>query len=379
MSSKYLFAIILILGCNRNETKYPLSFKSTIHCQKEIQYSKLQLDSLFLDSIPSSFLGETWIKNNSIYFIDKKFCFIDKFSLTGKFISRYMGQGYGKNELPIKTMMLFSPLDNGGFLIIGGHWDCYVFDSNFVQVNDYAINWHSSVSKEAMLNNYDASQSELYSISTFDFKINTAGNSIYIPIISQHPIFNPTNPIYFQLARTIALMNIENGYIEKIFGGFSPVYTKNNHNATFPYHYFTLTENNTFQIAYPADSLIYVSDRDFRVTRAYGFAGRDMDTSYTSVNKISLFRQNYLNVLKNKGYYTGLKFIPERSLLFRSYTKSAGQDTDGLQIYKNDTLIADLDVPKGFKVESYCRPYFYSNSFINEDKSTIKLYRFQIK
>jgi hypothetical protein len=50
-----------------------------------------------------------------------------------------------------------------------------------------------------------------------------------------------------------------------------------------------------------------------------------------------------------------------------------------LQVYMDDVLIADVDVPVNFRVSGFIAPYYYSNSFSNEDTEEIKLYRFMLK
>jgi hypothetical protein len=52
---------------------------------------------------------------------------------------------------------------------------------------------------------------------------------------------------------------------------------------------------------------------------------------------------------------------------------------DGLQIYQNGNLLGDIEVPDGFRVISYQKPYYYSNSFINEETGGIWSYKFKLE
>ena len=377
-SPLYILLFLAALGCKRPGGSDGINFMCAQTGAKDIRNVHFKLDSVLLDSMSSSYVGESCIQNNNIYFIDEKFCYTYKFDLKGKLIHQYVGQGMGANQLPIKTILLFSPLKAGGFVFIGASWDVFVYDSNFKRVDDYGINWHNKVTKEAMLKKPDPSQGQLYSVIAMHGEIRSAGQEIFLPIASQHPTFNPTNPAYFKEGRNMALMDLENGYIEKIYGGFPPVYSNNSGARTFPYHYLALSADNTFEMAYPPDSLIYKSDRDLNMLKRFGFAGRDMDTNYHSVADIEKFRENYIQTAATKGYYTGLEYIPEGDLTFRTYQKGGHEESDGLQIYKADTLIADLDVPKGLRVDGYSAPWFYSNAFVDEDKGEIKLYKFRI-
>jgi hypothetical protein len=173
-------------------------------------------------------------------------------------------------------------------------------------------------------------------------------------------------------------MYIKNGSVTRIFGRLPPTYSKNKSISTFSYLSFDLLPGNKLAISYPADSLIYLFDNNFNLLESFGSSGRNMDLNYHSATSLKDFRNNWHSENENRGYYRSTKFIAERNLLFRSYHKGGKETSDGLQIYKGDTLVADLDVPKGFSVEGYIAPYFYSNAFINDEKERISLYRFKL-
>jgi hypothetical protein len=51
---------------------------------------------------------------------------------------------------------------------------------------------------------------------------------------------------------------------------------------------------------------------------------------------------------------------------------------DGLQIYQEDELVADVDIPKKSKLVGYIKPYFYLSKGPDEVAGQVKLYRFQL-
>ena len=139
------------------------------------------------------------------------------------------------------------------------------------------------------------------------------------------------------------------------------------------------------------DSLIYIFNEDFSALKeSFGYAGRDMSTDYQglpSTNNNSALREYWFNEMENRGYYTSLNYIEERDLLFRGYQKGGNSKSDGLQVYRGNRLIADVDVPKNdnpyaplnhFEVIGYIDPWFYSNAFIDEKREEITIYRFRI-
>jgi hypothetical protein len=85
----------------------------------------------------------------------------------------------------------------------------------------------------------------------------------------------------------------------------------------------------------------------------------------------------YREERQKKGYYDWIEYIDETGVLFRSYKKGENSSSDGLQVYKNDVLIADLDVPKGFKVTGFIFPYYYSNEYIDEEAEKMIIYKFR--
>ena len=73
------------------------------------------------------------------------------------------------------------------------------------------------------------------------------------------------------------------------------------------------------------------------------------------------------------------KFMDEIDLLFVSYRKDS-EDLDGLQIYKNGQLIADVIVPKKFRVMGYIAPYYsYIIPLLDEEDDSLIMYRFKLE
>ena len=63
------------------------------------------------------------------------------------------------------------------------------------------------------------------------------------------------------------------------------------------------------------------------------------------------------------------------NLVFRGYTKNDAKN-DGMQIYKNQKLLADLDFPKGYKIIGKIDSYYYASKISikrREDMTLLKL------
>ena len=57
---------------------------------------KIQVDSIFLDSITTTYVGNSQIFDRFLYFVDMKFSYVYKFDLKGTLLHRFIGQGAGK-------------------------------------------------------------------------------------------------------------------------------------------------------------------------------------------------------------------------------------------------------------------------------------------
>ena len=78
------------------------------------------------------------------------------------------------------------------------------------------------------------------------------------------------------------------------------------------------------------------------------------------------------------GYYYYLRYIPETALLFRSFHHGTPLTYDGLQVYKNQLLVAEYQVPNGFRVIGYVPPYYYAEGKPDIDKEAMVFYRFKL-
>ena len=338
----------------------------------------LALDTLKLQSFNSSFIGQTAVQQNHIYFIDAKFGFVYKFDVNGKLLHRYLGQGIAKNELPMKSVMLFTFLPNGNSIFIGTGYDCYLFDPEFNRVTDFKINWHSTKTQEQLINNPDLEDNGMFSL-LYNGRIHATDQTLYFPVASQHPKLNPTLANYAEDVKIIGQMDLTNGYVDKIYGKLPPIYKKNIQTLAFGYAYIDAFEGKNTLTAFPVDSLMYVVDDEFTISKSFGFQGRNMNLHYKNQTDPRKFRENYSEQVKNAGHYTFIKHFAPQGYTFRGYHKSGTATSDGLQIYQKQILIADVDVPLGFRVEGYIAPFFYSNAKLDIKNNDAKIFKFKLE
>lgn len=351
--------------------------------KKDYKIFNLHIDTLILEKVESSYLGFTRIINNNICFIDQKFCWFFLYNKEGKYLSRYLGQGNGPKELSTGMIDGYEILNNGDHFFIGSGRDCHIYNKEFVKKKTYIVKNTVTIRKENELKKqYIPSPDNpyIYTLTYLKLIIRDFNDYLYFTIYSEYPTFNFIfDPLrYFKKCHLLFKININDGSVEKIIGNYSQVYVNNFELKQFSLINFDISKQGTFYISFEADSLIYVYDKNFKIKKAFGIEGRDMNKNYKNLKTIEEFKKFYLQQREECGYYTWLEYIDERDLLFRSYQKGKNSKTDGLQIYKDNVLIGDIDVPKGFKVDGYIYPYIYSHGIIDEEKEIAKIYRFKI-
>lgn len=378
---KRLFTVLLItlisIGC-KSKIDQEVNWNIPIKIPSQSQFVNISLDSIYLDTISSSFNGSLHTWKNKIVFVDHKFCWFFLFDTSGKFLSQKIGQGENQNELSCKKISNYIPMKDGGHMFMGPSWDVYIFDSNFNKKSDFLIKWHSRGNKEFIAEHPDPTDPIMYSITYGIQDIRADENNVHLPIYSQHKTFFPAADEYANEARIMGKLNIKNGDVTDIYGRLSPIYRDNPSVRTFPYLIYDLSGRDEMIIGFPVDSLMYISDRNFMIKSAFGRMGRDMNTNYQHTSDYEQFAKQWARENKNKGHYDGIDVIPDSEYIIRTYHKNGKSQTSGLQLYKANELVADVDVPLHSKYVGYIAPYVYLSAGPDEEHSSIKLYRFKL-
>ena len=112
-------------------------------------------------------------------------------------------------------------------------------------------------------------------------------------------------------------------------------------------------KSGNFYLAFEGDSTIYTFDSEFRPLTAFGYAGKEMSKKEAVFHSLKEFQKGYAQNRRERGIYTGLKYIEDTGFLFRTYQRGEEHDTDGLQIYKNQVLIICLFITIQSKTTNY--------------------------
>ncbi len=372
---------LIIIGCGSKEKSG--YFTERANAVTDIQFESLNIESFDLEYVKSSLGGVLVMDGEHLNFIDYQFGRVYQFDTDGNFIRLVLDRGRGPSELPRGGITFYSQLPNRGHLFIGSSYDYYVFNADYERLQDSMIRWQQDKPLEYLHNNPTPEDHRSYNLAYYIGDVRTTNEVAFLPLMGslpQYSAFSFDTELFASEARILASMNLETGEVDRIFGRFSPLYVQNPPARLFPFFFYDLIDEETLAITYAADPDIYLFTTDFRHIATFGSKGRNMDKEYEDFSGISDkdFEQFGLTQWNTKDGYSSLTYIPETNLLFRGYTRNSDPDRDGLQIYRDNVLFADVDIPPMRKVIGYHDGWYYTDAKINEREETKTVYRFRL-
>lgn len=374
--SSQLLAVALccfVVSCN----KKPSSIDSAdVTSKQAIAYTSITLEKIVLDSIDNSSSGASSITDDGqIAFVDYNYCLVSLFDSIGHLQSQHLGSGNGPGETSIGQIAAHAYTDENGLTLFGFNLDFHNF-KDYKSENIFVLT--PSIKGETL-----SECSDSYTNQYSDMVCRSYEGKVYFNIFSDHPDFNYLSNTSDFLDNCYHIWEVD---LKKqtdtrlLAKGYPASYKKHsNKYLIFSGCNFDIDNDGNFYLSYEADSLIYVYNHDFSPIATYGFAGKNMDTDYISIGSFQECRKHYRNERSTKSYYYWTEYNDQTGLLFRSYSKAGGEKA-GLQIYRDGTLIGDVEVPSGVKVIGYIAPYYYSAVIpsLDENDTSLTIYRFKL-
>lgn len=355
--------------------------------ETRILYEKIELNSVVLDAIETSGVALLMPSVQELKVLDQDFGKIFVFDRTGRLKRTELGAGQGPGELPGGLAMFWATNPDNSEInyLIGGSYDVYEFDKDWQRQRFTRIRWIQRKPVESLVKSPDPTDHRSYNLPYGMInRIGATSTHLYLPIISFFPsnsAFNLSTDLFASDARLFGRMRLSDGQVDTIIGRFSPIYANEEKYRPLSFFHSEILSDKQMLITYMPDSLIYTIDLPFTVSGAFGRSGRDMNLEYQAFSESREeedLRTHYNQERESRGYYTSLRYIQERELVLRSYTRGSHSPNDGLQIYQNQILIADVDVPKGFKIAGYAEPYFYSEPMYDNDSDRFTIHSFEL-
>ena len=357
-----LFLAISFFSCSHPQNNQHVGIEN-------IKYSTVVIDTIYIAIENSSFSGFSGVIDNSLYFFDEFFSFYYPISIEGNIGKRSLGLGNAPYEIPIRGPLEVCFSNNNSFIVMGGSNDAYIYEQ---MNNRRRLGMIAHGEKES----YESPAA--YTIWP-EVIMRSYGDHFFYNVIGNNESVDPvTKNDYFKSAHLLMKVDLNSGEMEPV-GNYSDYYVTNRNKLKhLPMVYYDIDNKGNFYVTFQADSLIYVYNRKFDLIKCMGYQGKNMDIDYSNPNPDeNSFEKAYLHDMQEKGYYYWIKNINE--LTMRIYQKGAHAHNDGMQIYQGNDLIADIVVPKGFKVIGYVSPYFVTQVICDEDNETMKFYRFKLE
>ncbi len=361
--------LLLIISCS---TYDDFSFVCSNRSSREIRIDKLDLEKITVPAFETSMIGLTEIGNGRIYYADQKLRTIHEISPLGDSCRRVLRAGRSNREYAGSYDAFYSCGGNT-FGIVSDCW-----------VTKYEVDTIGMIQKSTILcarkNNNEKGLAEnpnTYTLMYDQLRIKEYNDTLYFSIAGNHPIFNMYAPAYFNSARIVKGVPIQKDKASFVMGRLSPKIRGEKGRYQFFMFDFDMDEAGNFYVGYELDSLIYKFDHRFNIVETWGNSGRDMDFREHKTLTIADYRKNYQQERKKSHYR---KICRIGRMTFRTYVKNSAAETDGLQIYDDNTLIADVDIPKGIDVIGKIGDYYYTNLLGDEilDNNILWFYRFKI-
>lgn len=145
--------------------------------------------------------------------------------------------------------------------------------------------------------------------------------------------------------------------VESVFGHYPELY-KRHPMPQYEFFQYDIHEGILYT-NHAADSLIYVYEYPDKLLYTIGYSCNGMNMDYTATTSLERDEDAFAKAFNKIGLNTGLLYVTDNNTLCRIYVKSLDSGESGMQIYKDDDLIADCPMPDSFQLLGYHGGSYY--------------------
>lgn len=369
---------IFIFSCkSENQSNVP------VFQEKNISINTIKLDSLILDKDYFSGVGYFSVGRDELFFVDQVFSTVIAFDKNGQYKGTFLGKGDGPDEQ--NNIHGFLPYATGDNHMVLDNFELVVFDQDFHRVNSYPIEWDYSESYKDMLNNPKGSMLGLYEIAWSPRGNNTSfltlhnANEVLLPITMSHPKLNGyISEDYYKSVSVFGRYDLSKRKVMEGFGIRSEKYLLHRFIPNFDFSFFTKRKGEIL-VSFAIDPHIHVYDPDGTLKYKFGMEGEEFQTSYPITNTIDEALDNYKVDLEKAGHYHFIYSDVDNSLTFRTYyPKGTGKGFARLQVYLENKLVGDVEVPERFRVIGKIDNTYFADGIVDELNDQLGIYTFKL-
>jgi hypothetical protein len=360
--------------------------RENIHLGEKKISINISIDSIIVDVPYSSGQGNFYMEDSIITFADSYYSTFFHYDMNREeYTSKHFSRGNGPNELN-KFMHAYPAYNKKQTFILDGSMFLTSFDEQFNIVKHGIIDfgWGETplASDLGSPTNYGVMEMSDFGIYFTYLK----DSSLIIPLkilVHRHgrgTEFEKTmSKNRYTKGKIFSKLNLKNMKIEEIFGNIPEIYKTSPmpHMEFFQY----AVKNDTFYVNHCVDSLIYAYKYPDLLLYTIGYECDDVDRKYTITKLITeenLFRQD---CQEGRSFNTGLKYIPQTNFLIRTYMKNLITGESGIQVYENNNLVGEFEMPPYFIFLGYHKGTYYGSRIIpieTEEKSEFVFYKFRL-
>ena len=329
----------------------------------------------------TSLLGSFLFLGDTLCFADREQSTLFLYDRDGRFLGTHLSYGRGPQE--IQGIYEITALPQGGYAIIND-WHLNIFDQSWGGKQQLRIDWQNDKTPEILLASPGPDESGIYEIEHFTGRLCPLGNYLAIAIVTDCITYNGFRSNsqaahFYENSYTLGLIDPRTGKVERMMCTHSPIYKQYRHIPNFKSILFDTDTENTLFYSFQIDSLIYQTDFKNNTLQSFGLAGHPMNTDYRETNTFEEATNNYKEDYKKFGSYRYLKYIPETKVLFRNFYHGEPSCGETVQAYKNQTLVAEFNVPDNFRIFGYSAPYYYAYGKPDLDTENMIIYKFKLE
>ena len=283
--------LVFLSSCEEKRltsTNYYSKFENKKTEELNLQKITLEIDTLKIDdNIESSYSGNFTIYNNSLVFNDVFFGYLFHFDKKMRMISKNLGIGNQQNELKGADYLIYSDITNKLYVLSSKTGIIAVINSKFQKEKEFKINFNIKRTREEVIN-----EPLPYLMDSYELDYGYNGilkvfdeNHLAIAVTSSHPKFNGyfNSNFYFENSRIIALVNLEDEYIDKLVGRRPTIFLKNQL-PNYDHFNYEINKGFIYLNFYPEASIYKIDKEKDTLQSFFGVKGNDMRTSYVTTN-----------------------------------------------------------------------------------------------
>lgn len=344
------------------------------------------IGGIYIDTVKcfptnSSLVGFWALVNNDVVFCDQIFGTISFFDRDGNETRVSLGLGEGPSETA-GIYGLSSKSDES--ISILNSFTVESFNKELILERKIPIKWNTeNLSYRQLENDPQPDLSGIYEILWRPKGINNLVKSykrgMLLPIGSTHPLFNGyMHEKYYEEAAIFGLIDPESGEFIKLGGTRGDIYLEKPFIPNFDFISYDVLQEE-IHVTFGPDPAVYVFDQEFNKILKYGTYPDGFKHDYHQTRDYNSAEERWRKDMRSYGYNDWLYCDEKTNRVFRTVKPTGVNGPSVLQVYEDQVLVGELDVPERFRVVGRIGDEYIADGIVDEENFKLAYYRFKLK